>query len=312
MQVIVSAPGKIHLMGEHSVVYGKPALLSAINRRTYVSIEQRESMDIETTEDKSFIRAAIDIFQKTYAIDHLVPFRIKITSQLPVGYHLGSSAAVAVATIGALHVFFNKGWNVTKINELAYEVEKTRYPASGADNTVATIGGFLWYRKEFEFLKSMWQLPFRISSKLNPFVLVSSGTSIDSTVDMVALVKEKHIKQKEITERLFNDQEETTKSITVALKDGDEEALLDCIRHGERNLEALGVVGKKAHRIIRIVETHGGAAKILGGGGIREGSGMLLVYHPDTATLAKLIKQEQWEILQIVLGEEGIRQELYE
>lgn len=35
----VSAPGKIHLIGEHAVVYGEPAILAAIDRRTFVKIQ---------------------------------------------------------------------------------------------------------------------------------------------------------------------------------------------------------------------------------------------------------------------------------
>lgn len=34
--ILVSVPGKIHLLGEHSVVYGKPALLTAINKRAFI------------------------------------------------------------------------------------------------------------------------------------------------------------------------------------------------------------------------------------------------------------------------------------
>lgn len=36
----VSAPGKIHLMGEHAVVYGKPALLTAIDLRLSVTVKE--------------------------------------------------------------------------------------------------------------------------------------------------------------------------------------------------------------------------------------------------------------------------------
>src|SRR3989344_3174282 len=46
-QITVSAPGKIHFLGEHVVVYGKPALLAAIDKRCTVSISQRKDKRIE-------------------------------------------------------------------------------------------------------------------------------------------------------------------------------------------------------------------------------------------------------------------------
>ncbi|MCX6791749.1 MAG: mevalonate kinase, partial [Candidatus Gottesmanbacteria bacterium] len=39
MKISVSVPGKIYLMGEHAVVYGKPAVLAAINRRLTVTVK---------------------------------------------------------------------------------------------------------------------------------------------------------------------------------------------------------------------------------------------------------------------------------
>jgi mevalonate kinase len=36
-QGVVSAPGKVILSGEHSVVYGHPAVVISINKRTYAT-----------------------------------------------------------------------------------------------------------------------------------------------------------------------------------------------------------------------------------------------------------------------------------
>jgi len=40
--VTASAPGKVHLIGEHAVVYGEPAIITAIGKRTYVEATKSE------------------------------------------------------------------------------------------------------------------------------------------------------------------------------------------------------------------------------------------------------------------------------
>ena len=293
--ITVSVPGKIHFMGEHAVVYGKPALLSAINRRLRVSIEKAIKMNIITTESPACITYALEKVQEHLKLDTLPPMRISIDSDIPAGFHLGSSAATAVGVVAASIYFLRKLWNPTQINSLAYEVEKKQHGnPSGGDNTSVTFGGLLWFRKELEFLKSMQLLDIMIPSTFNHFFLIDTGRPKETTGEMVAFVKT----QKNL-QAFLDTNEIQTKRIVVAIKEKDEKALIDAMRKGERTLEDIGVVSKYVIPTIRTVEKAGGAAKILGGGGRKEGVGYLLCYshHPPKGSMP------------IVLGEEGVRLE---
>ena len=298
----VSVPGKIHLMGEHAVVYGKPALLAAINLRLRVTVEEGNGgTDVVSSEPSDYIRHAIEAIRQEYKLTSLPPMKITVTSDIPAGYHLGSSAAVAVGSVGAVTYFLKKVWNPAAINQIAYEVEKkTHGNPSGGDNTIVTMGGFIWYRRELEFLKSIWQLPFKLPDALNHFFFINTGRPKETTGEMVEYLKLKVKSQKSKVEKLFNENEIQTKRVAVALKEGNERELMEAIIAGERTLEGMGVVSKKVIPLIRKIEKAGGAAKILGGGGRAEGVGFLLCYHYEP---------EKFGGQPIRLGEEGIRLE---
>jgi mevalonate kinase len=312
MKVIVSAPGKIHLMGEHAVVYGKPALLTAVNRRLSVTIEQKKEgreilVDSETA--RAFIEYAISIVEKEYDVT-LPAYTLTLNSDIPFGYHLGSSAAVAVATIGAAIYFSKKLWNPTEINRLAYEVEKKQHGnPSGGDNTAVTFGGFLWYRKELEFLKSLWQLQLKLPENLKHFYLINTGKPEETTGEMVKLVSEKlRIKNEEL-EKVFAENEKQTKRIAVAIKEGNSNEVLGAIRDGEKTLEEMGVVSDMAIQLIKKIEKAGGAAKILGGGGKKKSVGFVLVYSPQKEKVEKALKGTPYILESVELGAEGVRLE---
>lgn len=275
-KVVVSAPGKVILMGEHAVVYGKPALIAAINKRLTVIVSESQNLEIISEEGREYIE---HIIANVFAHFHLeqIPVRIEVSSEIPIGYHLGSSAALGAALVGALCIYLKKIWNPTLINQLAYESEKfIHINSSGVDPAAVVSGGLIWYRKELEFLRSIWQLPYTIPEHLHHFYFVDTGRPKENTGEMISFVKS----QKNLQIFLENN-EIQTKRIAVAIKEGNEIDLTGAMREGERTLEDIGVVSSKVKEKIREIEKNGGVAKILGGGGRADGVGYLLCYDPN-------------------------------
>ncbi len=314
MTLTVSAPGKIHLLGEHAVVYGRPAFLAAIDKRLYVSIKYQVSgiryknnSLINSSEKKDLIHSAIEVFKKYYQLDKLPPIEITVDSQIPVGSGLGSSAALSAALIGALMKLIKNLWNPVKINELVYEVEKIAHGhPSGADNTAVVFGGLVWYRREFDFLKSIWSLPVT-AYKIPKFLLIDSGRPIETTKKMVEAVASQYHKNPKKMEVVFADQEKQTKKLLLALKSGDRQILIRTMKKGQRNLDKISVVGSYARKIIKEIEKAGGAAKVTGAGGKKKGSGMILAYHHDPSVIQQIAAMFKVSVLSVDLGGEGVR-----
>ncbi|MFZ3384220.1 MAG: mevalonate kinase [Candidatus Methanoperedens sp.] len=145
MTTTCTAPGKIYLFGEHAVVYGEPAIACAVELRTRVAVKGSNdisiSSDIGTTgldfQTHPYVSSAI---QKLGSPD----VSIEITSQIPVGSGLGSSAAVTVATLEAINIECGLMHDKTSIAKMAHEIEKeVQGAASPTDTFVSTFGGVI-------------------------------------------------------------------------------------------------------------------------------------------------------------------------
>jgi hypothetical protein len=79
------------------------------------------------------------------------------------------------------------------------------------------------------------------------------------------------------------------------------------IKANEMLLEKIGVVGNRAQKMVRQIESVGGMAKVCGAGGVETGSGMLLGYHQNIDRLIELTQKNHWEYWPVVLGTEGVK-----
>src|SRR5256885_2461579 len=95
-----SAPGKLILFGEHAVVFGEPALSTAINLRAEVYARPHTEWlaDGASLDEPRFryVKAAVAKARSD------APLWIEIRSMVPSGSGLGSSAPVTLPPFGAL------------------------------------------------------------------------------------------------------------------------------------------------------------------------------------------------------------------
>ena len=187
-KVKVSAPGKVILSGEHAVVYGYPAILSAIDRRLNLSLYQKDDgIEIISEYPPDLAEYGIKKIAKELKISSKKGWVAKILSNIPPTGGMGSSAALSVAIAAGLYYLTKKNIDLNEINKMAYQIEtkQHRHP-SGGDNTISTYGGFLWYRKESESLKTFSSL---VPNRTIKILVIDSGSPIESTGEMVEKVK---------------------------------------------------------------------------------------------------------------------------
>src|SRR2546426_11463817 len=127
------------MFGEHAVVFGEPALATAVDLRAevYARPHGQWLADGRSLDDPryAYVKAAVERSGVT------APMWVEVRSALPEGSGLGSSAAVTVATLGALHSF-QGAFDPARIANEAFEVElAVQGRASPTDTTTATAGG---------------------------------------------------------------------------------------------------------------------------------------------------------------------------
>ena len=141
-----SAPGKIILLGEHAVVYGRPAIALAIGLRLRCTVRPSDQYSVNgmamSERNHSYIMAAI---QQNW---NGGPLAVDICSDIPSGSGLGSSAAVAVATLGALDAH-QGGIAQEAVARKAFDVESiVQGKASPIDTSVISHGGGIYISSE--------------------------------------------------------------------------------------------------------------------------------------------------------------------
>lgn len=285
MKISYSAPAKVIISGEHAVVYGKPALVSAINLRLkfIVTNLERSSQDSKPCEVINFISQKVKDYLKNYKINFVDKhFIYEIESEIPIGRGLGSSAALSVASVAAFLEFYTaKEFDKKIVNDLAFQIEKHFHQnPSGVDNSAACYGGLILYQKNVKIKNLNFKIPKNIKEKL---FLIDSGKPKETTGEMVGFVKSK------VNENILNEIENTTNKLVISIKNKDEFIFKNCLVDNEKQLEKLGVVSEKTKELLTTLSKFG-VGKVTGAGGRKTNSGFILFYSSHKEKLVEYLK----------------------
>lgn len=369
MAVRSRAPGKLILIGEHAAVYGRPAVVGAIDlavtaelrpfrdpaagredrkaepsvRLRLPSTEITEEIDLPWREILEFTEEARRHWQAIEGTGArfapLEPQRarigdagrlvalalgearrelgagraaesllLEITSELPIGSGLGSSAALSAAVVSALlaRELSPSGPEPSRVESLALDVERHQHGSpSGIDTAAVVRGGLLWVGRDEEGAP-VFETLTDSSSILGGLEAWLAGPPREGTGEVVSAVRALSRAEPALFAGAIDAIEQAALRFRSALADGDGNALRASLREASSALVELGVVPEPVARLLRELEDSGAAAKISGAGALTgESAGALLVYHPGESAKSRL-RQKGYRRLEASLGAPGL------
>lgn len=262
--------GKIIISGEHSVVYGYPAISMPISLFTTAVVQENKVKDCDPV-----VRKVINNI-KTFFPKTELDIGLSISSNIPQNFGMGSSAALSHAIAKTIAHHYGYKPSKKKMFTIVQSCEQIFHgKPSGVD--AATVV----YETCIRFQKTTHGYTINklnCADSIPNYLLIDSGKSTETTKEMVERVGMNKAFSP-LLEKIGN----VTLKIEKNLKSHTfENALID---ENEELLEELGIVGDHAKNIIQKIRKSGGSAKISGAGGVQSGSGVILAFHKDIRVL---------------------------
>lgn len=325
MSITVSAPGKLMLMGEHAVVFGKPSIVTAVDHRMYATLDAfpEPKIILEAPEvgldfyeknlnelgqgivpkEASFVEHSVKNFVAKYPISAGVKITTKAGFSSKFGF--GSSSAVTVCITKGLSEMFGLNLSNQEIFELSYKtVIDVQGKGSGFDIAAAVWGGTILFQNKGEIVE-----PLNIPG----FDLAVGYTG--KKYETVKVLDEVKMVEAEFPDVIAG----TYNNIAILV-----EKALDLIKSGQPNilpklgqlmnfnqgqLDTLGVNCLELSEIIYAARNAGAYGAKLSGAG-KGDCAVCLVDGFNKMQVADGIRNQGYEVIDIVVNAPGARVEM--
>jgi len=303
-----SGHGKVILLGEHAVVYGRHGLAAPVSLAIRAKVEEGHDDGVRLlvpawgveervrTDRKhpNSMHQSLLLFLKELGLEGR-SLCVKLFPAIPRAMGLGGSAAAAVAVIRALANHFNIVLSDAEVCRLAYASEQIAHGTpSGIDNTIATYGEFVLFQKgEPPTLRPVH------APKPIPIVLGLSGVE-GLTAKTVAVVRHMHTRNPKLIEPILDQIDALVLQAVQAVENYDLRHLGDLMNINHGLLNALQVSSPELETLVTLARNHGAwGAKLTGGGG---GGAMVALCPENAEAVAAAMRQAGFQAIITEIG----------
>jgi mevalonate kinase len=304
VRAIAEAPGKAIITGEHFVVHGAWALAAALPRKVRVTVES--SSEFEVISDLFRRGESPELLPVSHVVEGMArefslkpTVRVTITSNVPGGAGLGSSAATMVAVAAAFSKLNSVGLGVDELVDCAMAGERSVHgKPSGVDPAVCARGGVILFRTG--------AAPKRVSFDGTRSLILSYSGLNRSTRGQIGHVTRMKDRYPGMFERLAGGIGDLSLRASEMLQGGDLNGLGTLLTVNHAALMSLGVSNETLDGMVDLLLTMGSyGAKLTGAGG----GGSVLAVAPEgkEKSIVSGLSARGFETFKVKIPAEGVR-----
>jgi len=329
-----TAPGKLILFGEHSVVYDKLGIAAAVNLLTTSTTEWKEAGNKIDLNDRgnlfklsfqeldSFLKLIkqkiaekkVDEIIQIQKADYMTatkavlakvikdleitkPFKLDITTEIPLAAGLGSGSSCFASISAALQKLVKNKLDIKLVEQHSYFGDIICHGTpSGIDNNTVTYGNYIKFRKS----EGVTQIQMK---KKLPIVIGYTGTR-GSTAELVAGVKKLRDERPEYINGVLNQMEKIANFAIEEIENGDLKKIGMLMNQNHKCLRELGVSHPKLEELVEIALANGAfGAKLTGAGG----GGNMYALCKDQQKVANAFEEAGYRAIMTKIGVCGVK-----